>query len=178
MRNRKYKKVLTFLALIFVYSVEAIKRNKSLAILLNSLNVIRLFIIKTKVIKFYNFCSFSHCSYKICIWLKYPRWLTVFIFDRIYKTYLLAPLVLWLCCLLKGLNKSSNIVGRLLFRWSKTSMQLFKVIIRLSIFVSVYRSALDVFLGWNLLFLGLCFELFEPWLVCHCCLSPNLTCIM
>ena len=28
---------------------------------------------------------------------------------------------------------------------------------------------MDVFFPWNLLFLWLCFEPFEPWLVCHCC---------
>ena len=33
------------------------------------------------------------------------------------------------CCSLKGLSKSSNIGRRLLFRWWKTSMQLFKAII-------------------------------------------------
>ena len=32
---------------------------------------------------------------------------------------------------------------------------------------------LGVFLSWNLLFLGLCFDLFEPWLVCHGCLVPK-----
>ena len=50
-RNGKYKKVLAFLVLIFVSSFDAIKRNKSLAILLkNDLNVISLFITKIKVI--------------------------------------------------------------------------------------------------------------------------------
>ena len=76
-------------------------------------------------------------------WTDLEPWKEVLIFG-IFKTYLLAPLALWLCCSLKGLNKSSNIAGRLLFRWSKTSMQLFKVIIlaRLNIFASVYRDAL------------------------------------
>ena len=134
-----------------------------------------MFIIKIKVIWFYNFYSLNNCSYKICILSKYPRFM-VFTFVRIFKTYPFALLVLWLCFSLKGINKS-NIVGRLLFRWSKTSVQLFQVIIRLNIFVSVCRSALDVFLPWNLLFLWLCYELFEPWLVCHYCLPPNLTCI-
>ena len=32
---------------------------------------------------------------------------------------------------------------------------------------------LDVFLPWNLLLLQLCFELFESWLVCHCCFVPK-----
>ena len=50
----------------------------------------------------------------------------VFIFG-IFKTYQLAPQVLWLCCSIKSLNKSSNIAQGLLIRWSMTNMQLFKV---------------------------------------------------
>ena len=51
LRNKKYKKVLAFLTLILGSSFEAIKRNKSLTILLkDSLNVISLYIIKIKVI--------------------------------------------------------------------------------------------------------------------------------
>ena len=73
----------------------------------------------------------------------------------IFKRYLLAPLVLWLCCSLKGLNKSSNIAGRLLFRWSKTSMQLFKVIIlvRLSVFASMKRGSLGCISSWKFIIL-------------------------
>ena len=47
----QYKKILTFLALIFGSSFEATKRNKNLTTLLkNSFDVISLFIIKIKVI--------------------------------------------------------------------------------------------------------------------------------
>ena len=62
----------------------------------------------------------------------------VFIFG-VFKTYLLAPLVLWLCCSLKRLSKSSDIAGRLvLFTWSETSI----VTILVRSLVSVYRGAL------------------------------------
>ena len=50
-RNKKYKKVLTFLAFIFRSSFEAIKRNKSLTILpKRQFKCDQLFIIKIKVI--------------------------------------------------------------------------------------------------------------------------------
>ena len=169
-----------FLALIYVSSFETIKRNKILDIpLKNSLNVISLFIIKVKVIYFIIFVLWAIAVIKFVYdWnspgdQNSPVSRFSFFLGYLKHIYLLP----WCCdCSLKGLNKS-NIVGRLLFTWSKTSMQLFKVIIRLSIFVSVCRSALDAFLPWNLLFLGLCFKLFEPLLVYHFCLSPNLTCI-
>ena len=87
-------------------------------------------------------------------WTDLELWKEVFIFG-IFKTHLLAPLILWLCCSLKGISKSSNIAGRLLFRWLKTSMQLFKVIIlaRLSILVLVYRGALGCLSSLKFIFL-------------------------
>ena len=70
----------------------------------------------------------------------------------------------------KRFNKSWNIAGRLLFRSSKANMQLFKVMISVSLsqWIEVH---LDVFLPCNLLFLRLCFEV---WLTCHCYFAPKL----
>ena len=45
--------------------------------------------------------------------------------------------------------------------------------VRSSIFVSVHGVQMGVFLPWNLLSLGLCFEVFEPWLVYDLCLVPK-----
>ena len=54
-------------------------------------------------------------------------------------------------------------------------MQLFKVIIlvRFSIFAQWIEVPMSAFFSWNLSFLGLCFEFFELWLVCHCYHVPK-----
>ena len=54
-------------------------------------------------------------------------------------------------------------------------MQLFKVIIlvRFSIFAEWIEVPMGAFFSWNLSFLGLWFEFFELWLVCHCYHVPK-----
>ena len=77
------------------------------------------------------------------------------------QTCLLAPLLLWLYFSLKGLNELSNVAGRLLFGWSKTSVQLFKVMIlvRLTIFALVNIVSLGFLSSLKLIILR---TLFRP----------------